>query len=107
MRKFSSLFLAAVLGSVCTVASFQYLDDEDEGRVKVEYVANTPAARVAYKVDEDGTAVTLDFTVAAETVMPAVVHIRSSQDGANEEQAQTYDPGREFFGHRYPQQGRS
>src|SRR5687768_17117300 len=103
MRKFSSLFLAAVLGSVCTVASFQFLD-EDQEKVKVEYVANTPATKVAYKVDANGKAVPLDFTAAAEKVMPAVVHIRSSQDGARTEQTQTYDPFREFFGPRYPQQ---
>lgn len=103
MRKFGSLFLAAVLGSVCTVASYQWLD-EDKEKVKLEYVANVPTAKVAYSVDENGKAVPLDFTVAAEKVMPAVVHIRSSQTSAQDgERRQYVDPFEEFFGPRFRQ----
>jgi serine protease Do len=99
MRKFGSLFLAAVLGSVCTVASFKFLG-EDEGKVKVEYVSNVPTAKVAYKVDENGKAVPLDFTAAAEKVMPAVVHIRSSYESTPRSESEEFDPFREFFGPR-------
>lgn len=104
MRKFGSLFLAAVLGSVCTVTSYQWFDNEKEN-VKLEYVANIPAAKVAYTVNEEGKAVPLDFTVAAEKVMPAVVHIRSTQGTSQRESQQEYpsDPFREFFGPRTPQ----
>lgn len=110
MRRFSSLFLAAVLGSVCTVASYQWLADDND-KVKLEYVANIPTAKVAYTVDDNGKAVPLDFTVAAEKVMPAVVHIRSSQEGmrrdSNKEESQEYDPFRDFFGQRFYQPGPS
>lgn len=98
MRKFGSLFLAAVLGSICTVASYQFID-EDNGKVKVEHVSHVPTAKVAYSVDENGKAVPLDFTVAAEKVMPAVVHIRSTSS-ATPQQEEFYDPFREFFGPR-------
>src|SRR5690606_15775540 len=74
MRRFSSLLLAAVLGSVITVASYRWLDD-DKDKVRLEYVANIPTAKVAYTTDENGKAVPLDFTAAAEKVMPSVVHI--------------------------------
>lgn len=102
MRRFSSLFFAAVLGSVCTVASYQWFNDGDN-KVKLEYVANVPTAKVAYTVDENGKAVPLDFTAAAEKVMPAVVHIRSAQEGMQRSQSQEYDPFRDFFGQRFPQ----
>lgn len=107
MRRFSSLFLAAVLGSVCTVASFEWLD-KDDTKVKLEYVANVPATRVAYTVDKDGRAVPMDFTAAAEKVMPAVVHIRSSKEAVRrEESREEYDLFRDFFGQKFPDFGPS
>ncbi len=108
MRKFSSLFFAAVLGSACTVASFQWFDDKDE-KVKLEYVAKVPTSKTAYTVDPNGKAVPLDFTAAAEKVMPAVVHIRSTQtSGSRQEMSQEqYDMFRDFFGDKFPQQGPS
>jgi serine protease Do len=105
MRKFSSLFLAAVLGSVCTVASFQFLNDDQE-KVKVEYTANVPTTKVAYTVNEEGKAVPLDFTAAAEKVMPAVVHIRSTYENEREIDSDQFDPFEEFFGPRFQQPGR-
>jgi serine protease Do len=103
MKRFSSLLMAAVLGSVITVGSYKWLD-EDNNKVKIEYAASLPTAKVAYKVDENGKAVPLDFTAAAEKVMPAVVHIRSTQDGPRMSESQEYDPFRDFFGQRFPQQ---
>jgi serine protease Do len=103
MRKFGSLFLAAVLGSVCTVASYQFVSDQDHEKVKLEYVQNVPAAKVAYRTDENGKAVPLDFTVAAEKVMPAVVHIKSTTQQAPQSGEEFYDPFRELFGQRGPQ----
>jgi serine protease Do len=100
MRNFSSLFLAAVLGSVCTVASYQFLD-EDGGKVTLQHVTNAPTAKVAYRAD--GTAAPLDFTVAAEKVMPAVVHIRSTQQNATASRREYFDPFEEFFGPRIQQ----
>jgi serine protease Do len=102
MRKFGSLFLAAVLGSVCTVASFQFID-QDQEKVKLEHIANVPTANVAYRVDGSGKAVPLDFTVAAEKVMPAVVHIKSTIQNPTRNQSQSFDPFQEFFGPRQQQ----
>ena len=75
MKRFGSLFLAAVLGSVVTLVSNQWIGADDSG-AKVEYVSNVPSWKVAYKTDENAVAVPLDFTSAAEKVMPAVVYIR-------------------------------
>jgi serine protease Do len=105
MRRFGSFFLAAVLGSVCTVASYQWIDQDRES-VKLQYINNVPAAKVAYK-DANGQAVPLDFTVAAEKVMPAVVHISSTMGAAPSQQPSQEDPLRDFFGPRFQQQGPS
>ena len=105
MKRFSSLFLAAIMGSVFTVASYQWLDDKGD-KVKLEYVASIPTSKVAYKVDANGKAVPLDFTVAAEKVMPAVVHIKSTIEGPRRTQQNMPDnPFGDLFGQQFPQQG--
>jgi Do/DeqQ family serine protease len=101
MKKFGSLFFAAVLGSICTIASFQWLE-KNEVPAKLEYLSNVPASSVAYTLDADGQAVPLDFTAAAEKVMPAVVFIRSTQDHVQSSESDDFDPMRDFFGPRVP-----
>jgi serine protease Do len=96
MRKFGTLFLAAILGSVCTVGSYEWLN-KDDNKVKIEYVTNVPSAKVGYTTNAKGEAVPLDFTTAAEKVMPAVVHINSTQEGRRT-QNQPTDPFGQFFG---------
>lgn len=105
MRRFGSVFMAAILGSLCTVAIFQWVDKEND-KVMLNYTTSVAANRVAYTVDEEGKAVPLDFTVAAEKVMPAVVHIRSSySSGYETPQHEIPEPFREFFGPQGPHQG--
>lgn len=96
MKRFGSLFLAAVMGSVFTVASYQWLDDD--GKVNLNYSASVPTSQVAYKVDENGNAVPLDFTGAAEKVMPAVVHIKSTVEGPRRTQNIPNNPFGDLFG---------
>lgn len=104
MKNFGALFFAAVLGSICTLAAFQWLGKKDSEGVKLEYLAGTPATKVAYSLNENGEAIPLDFTGAAEKVMPAVVYIQSTQDvSRGEEQSQSNDLFREFFGPQAPQ----
>jgi Do/DeqQ family serine protease len=106
MKKFASLFFAAVLGSVCTVATVELIEKND-APVKLEYLSDVPASKVAYRVDNNGNVVPLDFTAAAEKVMPAVVHIRSTQSASNRTEEAQLDPFREFFGGPRMQQGPS
>ena len=103
MKRFSSLVLAAVMGSALTVASFQWLDNDNSNGVKLEYASSVPASKVAYTVNAKGEAVPLDFTAAAEKVMPAVVHIRSSVETPRRSQEQQEIPEafRDFFGDRF------
>lgn len=80
MKRFGSLLLAAVLGSVITIVASQWLIKEQPQGVKIEHLTSVPAAQVAYEVNENGEVVPLDFTGTAEKVTPAVVHIRSTQE---------------------------
>lgn len=102
MRRIGTIFAAAVLGSLLTIASFQWLD-RDDNKVMMNYTSSMPLNRVAYTVDEEGKAVPLDFTVAAEMVMPAVVHIRSTYTGSARPQYEIPEAFRDFFGPMVPQ----
>ena len=104
MRRLGSIFLAAVLGSLFTVATFEWMNKGHE-KVMVNYTNGVPLNKVAYGVDEKGEAVPLDFTVAAEMVMPAVVHIRSTYSGPARPQFDIPEPFRDFFGPQSPQEG--
>ena len=103
MKRFVSLFFAAILGSASTITVVKYFEKDDPA-VKLEYLSGVPTSKVAYKVDKNGDVVPLDFTAAAEKVMPAVVHIRSTQAAQREQTPfSPTDPFREFFGPRFYQ----
>lgn len=111
MRKFASLLLAAVMGSAITVAITGGLKNEGNEGVRIEHVNSVPLAQVAYKKNEKGEIVPLDFTATAEKVTAAVVHIRSTISGrvTSRQQQQQMDPWEYFFGPqgRQQQQGPS
>jgi Do/DeqQ family serine protease len=102
MKNFGSLVLAAILGSVITIATYTWFETE-KNSVKIEHINGAPVSQVAYRINEKGEAVPLDFTGTAEKVTDAVVHIRSKQDGMASRESN--DPLQYFFGS--PQQGPS
>ena len=81
------------------------MGDDNDSKVVMNYTNSVPISNVAYTVDDEGKAVVLDFTVAAELVMPAVVHIRSSFTGPARQQYELPPAFRDFFGPMIPQQG--
>ncbi len=103
MRRIGSIFIAAVLGSLITVVTMQWLGTNDK-KVQVNYTNSIPLSKVAYTMGEDGKAVVLDFTVAAEMVMPAVVHIRSTYTGPARPRYEIPEAFRDFFGPMIPPQ---
>lgn len=104
MRKFVSLFLAAVMGSAVTVAITGAWKNDNDG-VRIEHVSGTPVSSVAYTKNEKGEMVPLDFTATAEKVTAAVVHIRSTSSGrVTQRRPQQQDPWEYFFGPQGPQQ---
>lgn len=97
MKQFGSIFLAAVLGSICTIAAYRWLGNDPV--TTTQYLNSAPITKVAYAVNEKGEAIPLDFTATAEMATKAVVHIRSTQKESSRESQQYYaDPFREFFG---------
>jgi serine protease Do len=105
MKRFGSLLLAAVMGSVITVAINGWIPAKDE-TPGIERVTGVPAAKVAYTLNEKGEAVPLDFTGTAEKVTASVVHIRAVSEGTSTTQ-RTNDPFEFFFGPTPRQRGPS
>lgn len=95
MNKFFQLVVAAVIGSMITLAANLWYGNENAS-VKIEHISSVPASSVAYSVNENGEIVPLDFTGTADKVTPAVVHIRSTQ-AAGTTSKNSGDPLREFF----------
>ena len=97
MKRFGTLFLAAVLGSLCTLGVVEF---SRKDTVTLGYTNQAPVSQVAYTTDKEGHTIPLDFTAIAAQVTPAVVHIKSTQN-ARTQQGQGSDPFRDFFGPRY------
>jgi serine protease Do len=97
MRRFGSILLAAVLGSVITIVASQWLAKDQQQGVRIEHVNGVPTSQVAYQVNEQGQLVPLDFTGTAESVTKAVVHIRSTQERTARENPQIPEQFRYFF----------
>jgi serine protease Do len=97
MKRFGSLLLAAVLGSVITIVATQWLVKDQPAGVKIEHITGTPASQVAYTINDLGQVVPLDFTGTAERVTKAVVHIRSIQEKSTRSNSQIPEAFRPFF----------
>ena len=97
MKRFGSLLLAAMLGSVITIVATQWLVNDQQSGVKIEHITGAPASQVAYTVNDLGQVVPLDFTGTAEKVTKAVVHIRSIQEKSTRGNSQIPEAFRPFF----------
>lgn len=105
MKQFVSLVVAALLGSIITLVANQYVSENQSGNVRIEHVNGVPTAQVAYRVNEKGETVALDFTGTAEKVTAAVVHIKASAtERAVARERDIDDPFRFFFGPQSPMQ---
>lgn len=99
MKKYVSLIISAVLGSALTIGTFMLIDNRTGRTVKVEHISGSPVVGAAYTVTKDGEVVPLEFTDVSKKVMPAVVHIKSTQvQNVNNYRYKSYpDPFRDFF----------
>jgi len=99
MKKFGAMILAAILGSSLTLCVFLLMDRSEGGSIKIEHVSKPAISGVAYTKNDNGDIVPLDFTDISEEVMPAVVHIKSTQlQNANQYQYRgNSDPFRHYF----------
>ena len=98
MKRFATFFMAAILGSLCTIGAVEYFKKDE---VALSYVTSAPVQQVSYAHDENGREVPLDFTAIAEKATPAVVFIKSVQT-TSRQQNQIPEELRQFFGQRGP-----
>jgi len=99
MKKTGLFILSAMIGSAITIGAFQFIDSKNGKTIKIEHVSGTPVVGAAYTFDKEGELVPLEFTDVAKKVMPAVVHIKSTQvqNVRNYRYRELPDPFREFF----------
>lgn len=100
MKKFGFLVLAAILGSALTIGTNNLLNDRKDGKtLKIEHITGTPVVGATYTVNNKGEVVPLEFTKVAKNVMPAVVHIKSTQlqQVRQYQQRRQQDPFHDFF----------
>lgn len=95
MKRFATFFLAAILGSLCTIGAVEYFKKDE---VALSYITQAPVQSVSYTHDENGREIPLDFTAIAERATPAVVFIRSIQQNKRSSQQEIPEGLREFFG---------
>lgn len=103
MKRITALVFAAMLGSAITLGTFVWFDLGASQSVKIEHLNSSPSVTARLEGATGMLDGQLDFTYAAERVMPAVVHIRSTQNTAyagREEtpRQQIPDAFRDFFG---------
>ncbi|MBK8805749.1 MAG: Do family serine endopeptidase [Bacteroidales bacterium] len=78
MKRFGAFILAALLGSFISLAVFKYFDSDDKQVLKIEHENEIDSKQASFM--GDGTKMPFfDFTTAAQKVMPAAVHIKSTQ----------------------------
>ncbi|MFK7775020.1 MAG: hypothetical protein AB8F94_22965 [Saprospiraceae bacterium] len=101
-RDFLISAMTALLVSGTTIGAFLWRNDNQT--IKIEHINSSPASKAIYTLDEDGKTIPLDFTRSAQTVMDAVVHIKSTQTFRNSKRPQAYqgqpmpDLFKDFFG---------
>lgn len=100
MKRFAMFFLAAILGSLCTISAVEFFDQDET--VALSYITETPLQQVSYTHDENGRDIPLDFTAIAEKATPAVVFIKSKQERSGRQQNEIPEELRQFFGQRGP-----
>jgi hypothetical protein len=83
--------LVALFVAILTVGGYHLMTKSNSGgQVRVEHVSGMPSQSALYTLDENGTAVPLDFTLTAEKVMNAVVHIRSTKAGSRADESGSF-----------------
>jgi len=99
MKKFGTLVLSAVLGSALTMGAFFLFNLNEKEPVRIQHVSGAPIVGAAYTINNEGEIIPLEFTDVAAKVMPAVVHIKSTQvrSVSGNQYRSVPDPFRDFF----------
>ncbi|MHB1176839.1 MAG: Do family serine endopeptidase [Daejeonella sp.] len=99
MKKIGVTFLAACMGGAVAIGSYKLIENNYQGGLSFEdkqkvYFANNPAPAISSSTGD------LDFTEAAASVTPAVVHIKTTYNNpvASRGGDQMQDMFEDFFG---------
>jgi serine protease Do len=103
MKRFGLMITAAVIGSAFTLGVSYLFERNPEQSLPVKQISGTPVVKATYTVNKNGEIVPLDFTDVASKVMPAVVHIKSTQLQTIQRSPREDhgDPFRDFFGNDF------
>ena len=96
MKKFSLLLLAATIGGIISLSGY-LLFSEKEQAIKIQHVTESPMLGASYSVLKNGENTPLKFTEVSKKVMDAVVHIKSTQLQAQQNDKSSPSPFRDFF----------
>ena len=112
MKKIGMFALAVALGGLMMFGGIKYFGFGIDQQV-ISVAENTPVHFTNYAKEDVSEGVPVDFTVAAEKTIPAVVHIRSTMTmSSNRGGEDPFDfrslpePFRDFFGNPYQDQER-
>jgi serine protease Do len=107
-----SMITALGISLVCIFAYHQFLGKESK-TLQIQHIDSVPSSKVLYSIGEDGEIVSLDFTMVAEKVMDAVVHVKSTitpraQQGRERDTPMPFRdfPFEDFFFRDFPRQDR-
>lgn len=107
MKNLGKLVLAAIIGSGITMGTSRFFEEDPMPQVNQQQMisSNYPAAWI-HRSNDSKAESPVDFTIAAEKVMQAVVHIRSSvhqeiPDTGSRENDDSFDMFRDFFGDNF------
>ncbi len=89
--------MVAFVVSALTFTGFQYLAGKQEKTVRIEHHNALPSQSANYTNANSYNGINFDFTATAEKVVNAVVHIKSTQTAAVNNQQTLPDPFRDFF----------
>jgi serine protease Do len=100
MKKILSVFAIASIGGLTSLGISHFIQDS----------ASTPGSMLGYQASvkyvnmpSAGPESTLDFTIAAEQTVHAVVNVKTTYPMQSQNQLYLYDPFRDLFGQRSPQ----
>lgn len=97
MKRFLLFILAAVIGAGLSLGGYMLFQENNLQTIRVEHENSVHSRPTAFFSNANGAA--LDFTGAAQNVMPAAVHIRSSQTMRSASSA--VDPFQHYFGDEF------
>lgn len=101
MKKIASLFAVAIIGGVTALGFNHLLEDKKSSQTSSQMAYHAPVKFVNMPgASPEGS---LDFTMAADMSVPAVVHVKTTYPiNQSQNQFYMYDPFRNLFGQQQP-----